>query len=74
MAQTQLFASLKEHPKLSQTREFKIAIGLEDKYSTQKTFINQELQKVGVLWKSNLHLWGSGSKEDKGEWQDRRPF
>lgn len=33
MAQTQLSASLKEHPKLSETREFKIAIGLEDKYS-----------------------------------------
>lgn len=39
MAQTQLSVSLKEHPKLSETREFKIAIGLEDKYSTLKTFI-----------------------------------
>lgn len=38
MAQSQLFASLKGRPKLSETREFKIAIGLEDKYVTLKSF------------------------------------
>lgn len=38
MAQTQLLASLKGHPKLSETREFKIAIRLADKHHTKKLY------------------------------------
>lgn len=58
MAQTQLFASLKEHPKLSETREFKIAVGLEDKYSTLKTFTEQKLQKIGFAWSYQTLMCG----------------
>lgn len=59
MAQTQLSVSLKEHPKLSETREFKIAIGLEDKYSTIKSLHKIETAESRVCMDlSNLNLWG----------------
>lgn len=47
MAQTQLFARPKGHPKLSETREFRIEFKLENKYVVLKCFTKPKLQKLG---------------------------
>lgn len=48
MAQTQLLARLKGHPKLPETREFKTEFELEDKYVALKCFTRPKLRKLGL--------------------------
>lgn len=66
MAQTQLSASLKEHPKLSETREFKIAYWAGGQMQHTKNLHRTEATESRVCVDlSNLNVWGVDQKNIK---------